>query len=145
MANTNDCTVKVSTARDMMKTGVISVHKYTTIYDAVRLLVDNKITGLPVVDDDDVVVGIITEKDVLRLVSDLHLLDLLHDLKESDAKVEDFMTKKIVSFGPDTDMIEVCDCLRSNSFRRVPIVEDGKCIGIVSRKDIIAYIVEPIS
>lgn len=134
----------VSRAEEIMNCHVICVHCETTIYDAVRLMIDNRITGMPVVDDDNGLVGIISEKDVLRLVSDLHLLDLLHDLKGSEAKVEDFMTKEVVSFVPDSEMIEVCDCLRSNSFRRVPILDDGKVVGIISRKDIIVHIVEPI-
>lgn len=134
----------VSKAEEIMNRHVVCVHCETTIYDAVRLMVDNRITGMPVVDDDNGLVGIFTEKDVLRLVSDLHLLDLLHDLKGSEAKVEDFMTKKVVSFTPDSEMVDVCDCLRNNSFRRVPILEDGKVVGIICRKDIIAHIVEPI-
>ena len=54
------------------------------------------------------------------------------------------MTEDVVSFDVKDDLIEICECLIQNDFRRVPIVADGRLVGIISRKDIIKYILEPI-
>ena len=124
-------------AKDIMTTDVISVKRQTPIYDAIRTMVDNNITGLPVVNDDMTLAGIISEKDVLQL------LYSYEDLK-CEGKVENFMTTAVVAFDLDENLIAVCNCLLKNNFRRVPVVSNGKLAGIITRKDIIKYIVEPI-
>ena len=75
--------------KEMMKTDIISVKRKTLIYDAIELMVNNNITGLPVVNSDMTLVGIISEKDVLRLLTDLETLMLSYDLKDSSTTVED--------------------------------------------------------
>ncbi len=54
------------------------------------------------------------------------------------------MTKEVVSFEQNEDLIAICECLVENNFRRVPIVADGKLVGIISRRDIIRNILEPL-
>ena len=56
--------------------------------------------------------------------------------------VENFMTKGVVSFNEDDSLIDITECLIKNNFRRVPIVAEGKLAGIISRKDVIAYILK---
>ena len=129
-------------AKSIMKTDVVSIKRDTTIYEVTEILVETKFTGLPVVNDNMILAGIVSEKDVLRFVSDLHLLDLLCDLKESGACAEDVMTTSVVSFDEDTPISDVCRALVENNFRRVPILSQGRLVGIVSRKDIIAHIME---
>lgn len=119
----------------IMTTDVITVGRETPIYDALEILLENDITGLPVVNDDMTLAGIITEKDILKL---------LPGLKNDSATVEDYMTKEIVSFDQQEDLIAVCECLIKNHFRRIPITSKGKLTGIISRSDIIKYILEPI-
>ena len=121
--------------KTIMTTDVIAVKKQTPISSVIKILVENNITGLPVVNDDMTLAGIISEKDVLGLLS---------DLEDDSAKVEDFMTKDVVSFEQDEDLIAICECLVQNNFRRVPIVAEGKLVGVISRKDIIKSILEPI-
>ncbi len=120
-------------AKTIMTTNVISVKRQTEIYEAIRTLSEHNITGLPVVNDDMSIAGIITEKDVLNL---------LYDVKSKRGKVEDFMTKGVVSFNEDDSLIDITECLIKNSFRRVPIITEGKLVGIISRKDIIEYILK---
>ena len=129
-------------AKSIMKTDVVSVKRDTTIYEVTDILVETKFTGLPVVNDDMTLAGIVSEKDILRFVSDLHLLDLLCDLKESGACAEDAMTTRVVSFDENDPISDVCRALVENNFRRVPILSQGKLVGIVSRKDIIAHIMK---
>ncbi len=121
--------------KTIMTTDVIVVKRHTPLSRVIEILVDNNITGLPVVNDDGTLAGIISEKDVLSLI---------YDLEDESVKVEDFMTKDVVSFEQDEDLIAICECLVNNNFRRVPIVADGKLVGVISRKDIIKYILEPL-
>ena len=129
-------------AKSIMKRDVVSIKRDTTIYEATGILMEKNFTGLPVVNDDMTLVGIVTEKDILRFVSDLHLLDLLCDLKESGACAEDVMTTRVVSFDEDESVSDVCCSLVEHNFRRAPVLLGGKLVGIISRKDVIAYIME---
>ncbi|MFH1716330.1 MAG: CBS domain-containing protein [Planctomycetota bacterium] len=121
--------------KTVMTAEVRTVRRQTPIYDAVEVLLDSGVTGLPVVDDDMTLVGIITEKDVLRLLS---------QVEDESATVGQFMTRDVVSFDDEADLIEICECLIESDFRRVPIISQGKLAGIVSRRDIIKYILDPI-
>ncbi len=121
--------------KTIMTTDVITVKRHTPLSRVIEILTDNNITGLPVVNDDRTLAGIISEKDVLSLV---------YESEDDSAKVEDFMTKDVVSFEQNEDLIAICECLVNNNFRRVPIVSDGKLVGVISRRDIIKYILEPL-
>lgn len=120
-------------AKTVMTTNVVTAKKQTPIYEAIRTLVENNITGLPVVNDDMSLAGIITEKDVLRL---------LYNMEDSPGKVEDFMTEDIVCFNEDDSLVAIAEAFIKNNFRRVPIVAHGKLAGIISRKDVIEYILK---
>ncbi|MGB8225578.1 MAG: CBS domain-containing protein [Sedimentisphaerales bacterium] len=121
--------------KNFMTTNVVFVKRHTPINTVLKIMMESDITGLPVVNDDMTLVGIISEKDLLRLSS----------CSEDDpAKVEDFMTENVVSFEQEEDFVTICECLLQNNFRRVPITADGKLVGIVSRKDIIKYILKPL-
>ncbi|MCD6392795.1 MAG: CBS domain-containing protein [Planctomycetes bacterium] len=128
--------------RDIMKTEVVTVKKDTPIYEAMERLVEHNITGLPVVDENMSLVGIVTEKDMLRLVVDLDVLKWESELDDSSTCVAKYMTEEVVSFAPEDSLLEICDCLLNKNFRRIPIVSDGKLVGILSRKDIIGYMLE---
>jgi len=118
-------------AKDIMRANVLSVTKDSPIQNAVDILVENGITGLPVVDIEMKLVGIISEKDVLKL---------LYNLGTNEGYVEDYMTRCVVSFDVENNLIEICESLIENGFRRVPILSDGKLVGIISRRDIISHI-----
>ena len=122
-------------AGNIMTTDVVTVGRQTPIYEAVEKLLESRVTGLPVVEDDMTLVGMITEKDVLKL---------LPAWIDESATVEQFMSDNVVSFETNTNLIEICECLIHSHFRRVAIVSQGKLRGVISRKDIIKYILEPI-
>ena len=121
-------------AKNIMTKEVITVMQDAPIYEAVELMARNDITGIPVVDDRMNLVGILTEKDVLQLF-------YAHE-HEKDKTVENFMSKPAVSFEEDANLRDICDCLVNNNFRRVPVTSKGKVVGIVSRADIIEYILQ---
>lgn len=118
--------------KSIMKTNVITVTRKTPVHDAIELLVKKNITGLPVVNKDMTLAGIITEKDVLTILY----------TEKLDAPVEDFMTEDVITFDEDENLIDLADCFSKKDFRRVPVLANGKVVGIVSRKDIIEYILE---
>lgn len=120
-------------AKLIMTRDVCTVHEDTPVYEAMRVLVDKGVTGLPVVDDDMCLLGIVSEKDMLRL---------LWETREKHGTVGHVMTRETVTFDESTEVSEVCECLIANSFRRVPILADGKLVGIVSRSDIIKFILD---
>ncbi len=119
----------------IMSRDVVSVNQDGPMAKAVELLAEHDITGLPVVDDAGHLVGVITEKDVMGLRSDQDL---------ASHKVRDYMTEEVVSFDENEDLIAICECLVNNPFRRVPILSENRLAGIISRRDLIKYIMEPI-
>ena len=120
-------------AKEIMNTNVITIAPDEEACEAVRTMMLNNITGLPVLHQDGTLAGIITEKDVLTL---------LYDAQEPPGKVEDFMTTEVVCFAPDDGIGDIAECFRQNYFRRVPILDEGRLVGIVSRRDILRYIHE---
>jgi CBS domain-containing protein len=121
-------------AKDIMTENVVSVKKDTPIYKALELLAKHDISGIPVVREDMILVGVLSEKDVLSLF-------YAHE-DEEEKTVSDFMTQPAVHFDEDESLLDVCDCLANNYFRRVPVTSQGKLVGIISRKDIIDYILQ---
>jgi CBS domain-containing protein len=120
-------------AKDIMKTNLVVVKRQAGIHEAIRTLVENNVTGLPVVNDDMTLAGIISEKDVLSL---------LYNIEDKPGKVEDFMTGDVISFDQEDSLIDITESFIKSHFRRVPILADGKLVGIISRKDIVGYILK---
>jgi CBS domain-containing protein len=121
--------------RTIMTSDVVSVRQDTPVRHVVELLVEHDITGVPVVDAENKLVGIVTEKD---------LMGLLYDPEKADGTAGDYMTRDVVCFDEEDDVISVCECLVRSHFRRVPIISNGRLVGIISRRDLVKYIVEPI-
>ena len=120
-------------AKDIMTENTITVREDIPIYEAVELIVKYGISGMPVVKDDMSLVGIVSEKDLIRLFYG----------KEGENKtVGDFMTQPAVHFDEDESLLDICDFLMKNIFRRVPITSKEKLVGIISIKDILEYILE---
>ncbi len=117
-----------------MTRNVISINRETPIFEAMEMLIKHKISGLPVVDVDMKVVGILSEKDVLWMLIDKNL--------NVQKTVGDYMTKEVVCFKEDADAIDICKLFIRQNIRRVPIVRDGKLVGIISRRDIVNLIIE---
>ncbi len=120
--------------KDIMKKKVICVKRDTPVVEAIRLMSTNNITGVPVVEADMTLVGILSEQDVLRLY---------HTYKdEKDRTVNTFMTHPAIYFDEKEPLLDVCYRLRDNSIRRVPVTSNGKVVGVISRSDILKYILQ---
>jgi CBS domain-containing protein len=121
-------------AKDIMTRNVVCIKKNIPVVDAIRLMSKNNITGIPVVEDDMTLIGIISEQDVLRL---FHTYD-----DEKDRTVNDFMTQPAIHFEEKERLLDICYCLRDNSIRRVPVTSNGKVVGVISRSDILKCILQ---
>lgn len=121
-------------AKDVMTKDVATISMDANLADAVGLLYSKRITGLPVVDNGGKVTGIITEKDILNFV-----FQYTGNLQVT--KVSEAMTQNVVSFTSDTALDKIALCFSKSDFRRVPIIDDGKLTGIISRRDLIGVLV----
>lgn len=121
----------------VMTKEVICVKKDTHINRAIELLINNKISGLPVVDDEHRIVGILSEKDLLCCA-------VTCNVRDNDV-VEKYMSHDVHSFDISTDAMEVCRFLMDHYFRRVPITQEGKLVGVISRRDILVFILDACS
>ena len=121
-------------AADILKkkgSGVITINSNNTVYKALGNMIDNKVGSLVVVDSDSSPIGIITERDISRLVYSKANSDSLK------TTVVDVMTENIVVGVPDDDLDYIMALMTQNRFRHVPIVEDGKLVGLVSIGDVV--------
>lgn len=109
-------------ARDIMSRRVITIHPSATIQEAARLLSDYNISGVPVLDAGGVMVGLLSEADLIS---------------KSGGTVADIMSRRVISAGEETPVDEVAQVLTSHHFKRVPIVREGRVVGVVSRADIV--------
>jgi CBS domain-containing protein len=121
-------------AKDIMSTKMITVGKDVSIFEAAEMLVEYRITGIPVVDDENNLIGILSEYDILRLLKEA--------APNQEKTVEDLMTKKVSSFEVDTPMVKIWEFFIDNpTKRRVPITRNGKLVGLLSRGDIVRQII----
>ncbi len=116
-------------AKDVGTRMVITTRADMPIYDAIRLMTNRHITGLPVVDADLNLIGVLSEKDVLKL--------LYETVDRSDQKVADYMETDVVAVDINATLIDLCDCLMGSGFRVVPLTEGGKLCAVASRSDVI--------
>ena len=142
-------------ARDVMVSPVITMGENDTVRDVAKLLVDKRISAVPIVDGSGKLVGIITEGDLMRrselgtehpyswwLSFFLGERAIAADYVKSHAvKVKDLMTRDVKTADPDTPLYEIADLFEENHVKRVPIVsKDGNLVGIVSRANILQAI-----
>jgi CBS domain-containing protein len=120
-------------AKDTMNTAVISIRPEATIEEAIRLLLEHDISGVPVIDDKGRLCGIISE---------FQLLEVVYDPNLRGAQVQGFMTRDVLTIDESTLLASVANLFIVHRIRRVPVVRDGRVVGIVSRRDLLRYIVE---
>jgi len=104
---------------------VISANPSTKLNDAVNLLVTNNIGCLPVLDDDEKLIGIISERDILNMVN-----QEISQLAEKT--VGDIMTKKLIKGSPEDNLSKIAEIMEENKIRHLPIVKGEKVIGLIS-------------
>jgi len=115
--------------RLVMTKNVVSVKVSAKISEAIELMKEKNLGGLPVVDDENRVRAIITERDIANLFAD----------RISGIKVSQVMSEKVITALSKTTMFEAERTMTTQGFRRLPIISDGKVIGIITTMDIIRF------
>ncbi len=138
-------------ASDVMTAGVITVAPDANIQMAARTMLEKRISALPVVDQGGKLIGIISEGDLIRRTevgteaSNSWWLRLLYDneklatqfVKAHGVRVADVMSRDVVTAAPETPLAEIARLLEKNRIKRVPILKDGKLVGVVSRANLL--------
>jgi CBS domain-containing protein len=138
-------------AADVMVANVISVTPDVLVQDVAYILLSNRISAVPVIDDDGRLLGIVSEGDLMRRAEAgtgrhrswwLAMLTRTEVLaadyvREHARKITDVMTRNVVTATPDTPLQDIATLLEKNGIKRVPIVEGGKVVGIVSRANLL--------
>jgi len=140
-------------AKDIMTLDVITVKPETTVEELARLLIEHKISGAPVVDDDNQLVGVVTENDLIKKNARLHiptiirLFDayfLLNSGKMEDeikkmvaGTVDEICNKDIVSLTEETTLEEIATIMSEKNIHLLPVLRDGMVVGIVGKADIV--------
>lgn len=148
-------------AKDIMSKNIISVKGTATIEEIAQVFVNNHISGVPVVDDNGNLIGIVTEGDLIhkktspRAPSVLSILGAtiyvqgIHQYRDDFAKLlamnaQDIMNSDVITITEDITVPEIADIFVKKNINRVPVIDDnGKMVGIVSREDIIRSLLMP--
>lgn len=124
-------TARQPLVKDYMTTSLINIQSEQQVYDAIKTLLNNRISGAPVVDKNGKLVGVLSEKDCLRIFAN----GSFHNLPASI--VDDYMSKIVTTVNAETDVFTAADIFLKHTFRRLPVMEGDNLIGIVSRRDIL--------
>lgn len=103
------------------------------IQDVIAIIIEKKISGAPVLNDEHRLVGMISEKDCLRIIVD----QAYYNMPAETRKVSDYMTVKVETLSPKTNIVEAANAFLNSPIRRFPVVENGMLIGQVSRRHIL--------
>ena len=138
-------------AKDVMTTNVVTIPVDATIEDAAKAMLDNAVSGLPVVNDAGAVVGVISEGDLLHrqetgterkrswwLRAFTSTEQLTHEFITAHShKVADVMSQNVITIPPDTELGEIAAELEEKRIKRLPVIDGGKLVGIVSRANLL--------
>jgi predicted transcriptional regulator len=113
------------TVADVMIPSVLVVHSGDSIDEAVRIIVDNRITGVPVVDDEHHILGIVAESDVLG---------------KPGRTVDDVMTRAVITTDETSTLDSAAATMLTRRIRRLPVLRDGRLVGILTRFDLLRHV-----
>jgi CBS-domain-containing membrane protein len=140
-------------ASDIMTRDVVTVRPETTVEELARLLIEHKFSGVPVVDDNNQLVGIVTENDLISQNKRLHIPTIIRlfdayimlgsekldgEIKKMAATtVGEICVKDVVSITEDTTVEEIATIMSERTIHLLPVVRDGNVVGIVGKADIV--------
>jgi CBS domain-containing protein len=117
--------------KNIMTDCPVVVRPETTIDDAIELLLDHRVSGLPVVDGRGSLLGVISEVDII---------DLVYKADIDGSVVGDYMSREIKCLDAEASLDDAASMFCGNNVRRIPIVRAGKLVGILSRRDLIRFV-----
>lgn len=131
---------------EIMTFGTATVRESDTLLRAIELLIDHRISALPVLDEDGKATGILTEGDLLRQ-SGFHLAQVLaKPLAARRVELERWLVREVMthdceSIGPDTPLEDAIELMDRNGWKRLPVLAEGKLVGMLSRSDLLRTLV----
>lgn len=111
-----------------MRTDIVTIGPDATLTEAVRTLLDNRISGLPVTDNSNFLLGIISE---------FALMAIAYNALSGKQRVQDHMTAHVISVSPDSPLKELADTFILHRIRRLPVTQNGRLVGMLSRRDLL--------
>ena len=122
--------IKVS---DYMSTNLVTFRPHQSVMEVMNTLIRKKISGGPVVNEKNELIGIISEGDCMKQISNSRY----YNQPMEDIKVEEHMAKDVETIDGDMNVFDAADKFLSSRRRRFPILSDGKLVGLISQKDIL--------
>ncbi|MBP1887492.1 CBS domain-containing protein [Sinorhizobium mexicanum] len=139
-------------ADEIMTTNVATISTASSVRHAIETMVTKGLSGLPVIDDDGAVAGMLTEGDLLRRVelgkgggtgaAESALVDLDRYIRSNSWRITDLMSTEVVTVGRDAPIGAVAELMFEHKIKRVPVVDNGTLVGIISRVDLLRAIVD---
>ncbi|MBS5595356.1 MAG: CBS domain-containing protein [Clostridiales bacterium] len=142
----------------IMETDVYTANENDTIADVLKILVDKRTSGLPIINDNREIVGFISDGDIMKFIAkqDPRIIDMTsfitvwYDIESFDQKLEDLLkinvmelaTTKAITVDINEAVDDVARVLGKKKIKKVPVEENGKLVGVISRSNIIRYIVQ---
>ena len=142
----------------IMETDVYTANENDTIADVLKILVDKRTSGLPIINDNREIVGFISDGDIMKFIAkqDPLIIDMTsfitvwYDIESFDQKLEDLLkinvmelaTTKAITVDINEAVDDVARVLGKKKIKKVPVEENGKLVGVISRSNIIRYIVQ---
>jgi predicted transcriptional regulator len=116
------------TAADIMNKTLLTIRPEASVAEATSTLLSEQISGLPVVDHNDHLVGVITE---------FALLAMVYDRSVQDHSVAQHMTREVITVDADDPIGRIADLCIVHRVRRLPVMQDGKLVGLIARRDVL--------
>lgn len=123
------------TVGDYMTKRVVTLSKDSLVIDAIRKLLEHKITCAPVVDEQGHLLGVFSEKDSIKV-----FLKSVYN-QDMAGKVADYMTAGVISVDADASIVELAEKFDQSSVRSFPVFDEGKFVGIISRTDVLKALI----
>jgi CBS domain-containing protein len=121
--------IRSVTVGEVMSSDLITTHPQTTLHEAVSVMLRHRVSGLPVVDDDGSLLGMLTEQDCLRAA----YRSVYY--QAPDPTVANAMTSNPQCTAPEVDIMVAIEIFLNAPFRRLPVMVDGRLVGLLSRRD----------
>jgi len=138
-----------TTVKEIMTTDVLTISPDTTLKEVGTILKEKRISGLPVVDTDGSLLGIVTMTDLLRVLDQIYhwreierrvpeiKLSTMFEKEKSDAKVKNIMTKEVLALDENEPVESVMRMMFNRKVHTLPVTRDGKLVGVVGKRDLI--------
>ena len=124
------------TVSDIMATRLITFSQETSINEAIHVLLEKRLSGAPVVDDANNLIGVLSKKDCLRIV-----LNMTYH-QHWGGTVGEYMSTNVATIDSETDLMDAVELFLNSNFRRFPVLSDGRLVGQISRHDVLRSLID---